>query len=372
MFSNIKEEILKGSFSAKKSDSKYEKSNFKRIVIKEEIVYQFSFFTKTQVFHENIKSSDLFQKCEQILKEYFNQASLCSKEFTYDYKVTSKGKLLNNKYKNKEVIKEDLSHNKEKNYLLKEGTVVLPLVDLGVMLPDGSVVKKYYDKYKQINKYLEIIDDTIKDEKKINIIDFGCGKSYLTFILYYYLNFVKKIEAKIIGLDLKKDVIEKCNSIRDKYKYENLSFELGDISLYQPKEKIDMIITLHACDTATDYALYHAIKLETKYIFSVPCCQHEVNSQLTKSSLELMNKYGLVKERFSALLTDSIRGNILEYCGYNVNIMEFIDIEHSPKNILIKGVLANDKNDDNIKQNILKLCNEYKIKQTLVNLIFEK
>lgn len=240
------------------------------------------------------------------------------------------------------------------------------------MSEDGKIFKSHYDKYKQINKFLEIIDSTIGYEEELNIIDFGCGKSYLTFILYYYLVNIKNIKANIIGLDLKEDVIKKCNEIRDKYGYSGLKFEMGDISFYKPQNKVDMIITLHACDTATDKALYHAIKLKCKYILSVPCCQHQINSELTKDVFPLMNKYGLIKERFSSLLTDSIRANILEYYGYKVNVMEFIDFIHSPKNILIKGVLTSNKPNEKLKKDIDDLLNEYHISQALYDMCFKQ
>jgi hypothetical protein len=242
------------------------------------------------------------------------------------------------------------------------------------MTKEGKVVKAYFDKFKQINRFLSIIEDVLKDLKKdhLNIIDFGCGKSYLTFIVYYYLTFVKKIKVNMIGLDLKDDVIKKCNQIRDKYNYQNLNFEIGDISLYQPKEYVDMIITLHACDTATDFAMYHAIMLKTKYLLSVPCCQHEINLQMKKNTMPLVSKYGLVKDRMCAILTDSIRANLLEYCGYDVSMIEFIDFAQTPKNILIRAIKKSDEfNMDSLKlvEDALK---DYNIHQTLYDLLFKK
>lgn len=255
MFSKIDfKEVKKVLFSLPNKETKYIKANIKNIMIKDKECYQVSLFTKTQVFHENIDIAELKEKVETLFSVEFNQMEILTDSYIYGFKISSKGKFLSNKRNNTEKINIS-SHNKEKNYLLKEGIVVPPLVDLGVMTEDGKVVKAYYDKFKQINKFLEIIDDTIKDEKKLNIIDFGCGKSYLTFILYYYLTYFKKIEANIIGLDLKQDVINNCNKLRDKYGYKNLRFEIGDISLYKPVDRVDMIITLHACDTATDHAL---------------------------------------------------------------------------------------------------------------------
>lgn len=249
--------------------------------------------------------------------------------------------------------------------------IIPPLIDLGILTKDGNIIQASYDKYKQINRFIEIIDDNIKDEKKLKIIDFGCGKSYLTFIVYYYLTFIKKIECEIIGLDLKNDVIDFCNSLVEKYKYSNIKFLKGDIADFTDENNIDMIITLHACDTATDYALYHAIRMKCKYIFSVPCCQHEINQELSSDKFHIINKFGILKERFSAILTDSIRANILQYCGYKTQLLEFVDFENSPKNLLIRATLTNNKPNKEIKEEIDKVIEEYNISQTLYNLIFK-
>ena len=362
--------IIKGIISGKKKkDNKYEKGKIQRIKINDNDVIQLSLFTDKQVFHTNYNDSDISIALITLLENDFNNLELVTDEFTYSYRITSKGKVLSNKHKNKETVFVETSFNRKKKYILEEGTVVPALVDLGIMMPDGRVVKAGYDKFRQINRFLEIIDDSIGNEKHLKIIDFGCGKSYLTFILYYYLVHIKNMECEIIGLDLKEDVIDKCNDIAKKYNYDHLKFYKGDIAQYKDS-KVDMIVTLHACDTATDYALYHAINMNCKYIFSVPCCQHEINNELSSDKLHIVNKFGILKERFSAILTDSIRANILQYFGYKTNVMEFVDFENSPKNLLIRAELKSKSGNEKIKEELDNTIKEFGIKQTLYELVF--
>ena len=307
----------------------------------------------------------------------FQQVFARSADKEIHVKISSKGKLsVKEKALKGETVSAVNEHNRRKQYLLPEGSVIAPLVDMGIFTKDGKVVQSMYDKYKQINRFIEIIDDSIRqqDYKKLNIIDFGCGKSYLTFIVYYYLTEVKKIDATIIGLDLKKDVIEKCNIAAEKYGYKNLRFELGDINGYNCPFDVDMVITLHACDTATDFALYNAINWGAKMIFSVPCCQHELNKQMTAENLSILNRYGIIQERFAALLTDSIRGNLLEYCGYKTQLLEFIDLAHTPKNILIRAVKKQSENTKSKEKALAEIetaIKEFNIKPTLYNLIIK-
>lgn len=369
----IPEGIIKGTISGKKDkNQKNEKVKLDRILIKEEAILQSSTYTDKQVFHKNLTENEVNSWIINLLETEFNNAELITKDFIYSYRITSKGKVLSNRRKTEQVSLVPLSHNKKKNYLIEEGIPVPALIDLGIMQADGKVTKAGYDKFKQINRFLEIIDDSVKNEEKLNIIDFGCGKSYLTFILYYYFNEIKKMNVKITGLDLKEDVIDNCNKIALKYGYSDLKFYKGDIADYKEKNDIDMIVTLHACDTATDYALYHAIKMNVRFIFSVPCCQHEINLQLDGEKLHVINKFGIMKDRFSALLTDGIRANILQYFGYKTNVMEFVDFENSPKNLLIRAVKTNNSKNEKIKAEIDEIIKEYNIHQTLYDLIFKE
>ena len=335
--------------------------------------YQIEKYTDKQVFHENIEINKLKEKLIEIIKGNYKQVVAWSENNTFDLKISKKGKmhLSQKRSDNKKLVNK--SHNKEKNYILKEGMIIEPLIDLGVFTKEGKVVNSKYDKYKQINRFVEIIDDEIKkkDYKELTILDFGCGKSYLTFVLYYYFVKIKNINVKMIGLDLKEDVIKKCNDIAKRYNYENLHFELGDINGFKYNNKVDMVITLHACDTATDYALYNAIKWNSKMIFSVPCCQHEFNGQMKTDDLSILTKYGIIQERVAALMTDSVRGNLLEAVGYKTQLLEFIDISHSPKNILIrasKTKISEEKKSKALNE-VYNLIKEFNFNPTLYNLL---
>lgn len=373
MLENIEiKSIIKGTISNPRNNSKYIKGYIRPVEIKENSMMQIELFTKTQSFAHNYNYDEFSEIINTIMLDSFFQLNIITNEYNYSFKYTKKNHLLSNKIKNKEIkTLLNVSHNKQKKYILNDGNIIPPLVDLVVMTQDGKIVPSYYDKYRQINRFLEIIDDTIKDfkEQELNIIDFGCGKSYLTFIVYYYLVNIKKIKTNIIGLDLKADVIKKCNEIAKNYGYNSLNFEIGDISLYKPHFRVDLIITLHACDVATDYAMYHAIKLHSKYLLSVPCCQHEINNQIKKSS-SFLASYGIVKERMSALLTDTIRAKLLEYSGYNVDILEFVDFDASPKNLLVRAKYTGNSNAKALDE-VNQILDEFKIVQTLYKLLFK-
>lgn len=337
------------------------KIQIRPILLKEELWFQETLYIGTKVFHKNYTAEYMQEEIIKNLTDNFKQLQLEHEEIKATVLVSKKGKItINKRTKRSEdrVIKAELSHNRAKRYIIQDGKKVDFMVDLGVMTKDGRVVKAKYDKFKQINRFLEFIEDVLpklNKNREITIIDFGCGKSYLTFAMYYYLKELNSIDARIIGLDLKEDVIDKCNELSMKYGYEKLNFYKGDIKNYEGVSKVDMVVTLHACDTATDYALNKAVSWGAEVILSVPCCQHELNAQIKNDILEPVFKYGLIKERLSALITDALRADILEGAGYYVQILEFIDMEHTPKNILIRAV-KNDKKSDlaSINENIQK------------------
>ena len=294
-------------------------------------------------------------KIEELM-QLFKQMQIETKKFSCTVLISKKGKITIKKKAVSGKVKEvDLSHNRSKKYILQEGTPVMFLQDLGVMTADGNIVRTRFDKFRQINRFLEFIEDILPklpSDREVTILDFGCGKSYLTFAMYYYLHELKKYDVRIIGLDLKTDVIRKCNELSEKYGYEKLRFLEGNIADYTGVDEVDMVVTLHACDTATDFALAKAVGWKAKVILSVPCCQHEMNEQIQNEILHPALKYGLIKERMAALFTDALRAEYLEREGYDTQILEFIDMEHTPKNILIRAVRTGraHENGEEIKQ----------------------
>jgi len=405
---NIKHnELIKIVFTSTKNNAP--KAVIKPILLKKNKTWQCEKIIANSAFHENIPESGLRAFLERLLKEnQYRQINIITIEHVILYRITKKLKLsvtksANNQSDTKEtsadiaVIKTSFNHDNEKNYLLKEGMSIMPLVDLGVFTKDFKIIKAKYNKFKQINNFLKNIVSAMGQDnvKTLNITEFGCGKSYLTFILYYYFKYIQKINVSITGYDKEQYVVDLCNGIAQKYQYENLKFIQGDVSqltqcsqsrtfgstqcsqLTQHEQltqnehhkNIDMIVTLHACDTATDYALHYAIKNKIKHIFCVPCCQQEINAQIKlteKTPSAALLRYGLYKERFSALLTDCIRCEVLNDSGYYVDVVEFIGEENTPKNAMIRARYTGHKK--NYGDEIKKLTSMFGIEHTLVKL----
>ncbi len=330
------------------------KMKVRPMMVKEELVFQCEEFKNNQAFHRNLNAEEAVPYLEEQMQN-FKQMQIETKQMKYQILVSKKGKVTIQKKRQMACIKDvDLSHNRNKHYILEEGKAVPFLQDLGVMTSNGEIVRSKFDKFRQINRFLEFIEDILPQlpkEREITILDFGCGKSYLTFAMYYYLHELKSYDIKIIGLDLKTEVITHCNQLAEKYGYEKLKFLEGNIADYTGQEEVDMVVTLHACNTATDFALAKAVGWKAKVILSVPCCQHELNGQMKNEVLAPIFSYGLIKERMAALITDAMRAEYLKREGYEVQILEFIDMEHTPKNILIRAVYTGKaaKNDEAIR-----------------------
>ena len=346
------------------------------------LLFQIEEYTKTQVFHKNLTAGDAGSYLTGKLSSdtssqtaSFKNALVETKSFTANVLVSKKGTITIKKKMNAspKQTKISLSHNRKKKYILEEGIPVPFLIDLGVMTQNGNIVNAHYDKFRQINRFLEYIEDilpSLPTGRELRILDFGCGKSYLTFAIYYYLKVLKGYPVRITGLDLKEDVIRHCNELAVKYGYDKLEFLCGDIAYYDGCSQVDMVVTLHACDTATDYALAKAVGWGAKVILSVPCCQHELNKQMKNDLLSPVLHYGILKERMAALMTDGLRAQILEANGYRTQILEFIDMAHTPKNLLIRAVYNGHCADN--KAQINELLAAFDINPTLYRLLCKK
>ena len=367
----LNREFIRAVFSNPRVKDNVVKAKLRPMEQKGELLFQLESFTKTQAFHKNLTVEETKDGFAKLLEEFRQvQVETVSEDITV--LISKKGKAtIKRKRKKVQAKAADLSHNRKKKYILEEGIVVPFLQDLGVMTQDGKIVRTKMDKFRQINRFLEFVEDILPQldkDRELTLLDFGCGKSYLTFAMYYYLHELKGYDIRIIGLDLKTDVILHCNELAKKYGYEKLSFLVGDIADYEGVDQVDMVVTLHACDTATDFALAKAVGWNAKVILSVPCCQHEVNKQFEKQqnlksgkmktktevleTLEVSSNqfsvveevlgpimdYGLLRERFAALVTDGLRAKRLESEGYETQVLEFIDMEHTPKNILLRAV----------------------------------
>lgn len=358
------------------------KIKIRPVMIQGVVLFQETVYEGTKVFHSNWDSGAMIRRLEEAIIHDFKQCEVEHKKFKAIILVSRKGKITINRKRTENTGTESeterkiqMAHNRVKKYILNEKIPVPFLVDLGVQTKEGRIVNARYDKFKQINRFLEFIEDilpTLSKETTVHIIDFGCGKSYLTFAMYYYLHDLKGYDVEITGLDLKEDVISHCNNLSRKYGYDKLRFIKGDIAEYDGQDQVDMVVTLHACDTATDYALAKAVSWGAKVILSVPCCQHEVNKQIYNEELSSLLRYGIIKERMAALVTDAVRANILESEGYETSILEFIDMEHTPKNLLIRAVKKAGRNEQQqreVKQKVDDITEFLHIDPTLKRLI---
>lgn len=347
---SLNEEFLSAVLSAPRTKSGAKKVKVRPLLKKGTLFFQLEEFRGNQAFHQNLTAAEA---CAQLCRymEEMKQLQMETRQHQYSVLVSKKGKVtIKKKAQSGQIREVSMEHNRQKRYILREGEKIPFLQDLGVMTAEGKIVRSKFDKFRQINRFLEFIEDILpqlserrKEKGRLTILDFGCGKSYLSFAMYYYLHEIKGYDIRIIGLDLKTDVIRRCNELSEKYGYEDLKFLEGNIADYTGVDSVDMVVTLHACDTATDFALAKAIAWNAKVILSVPCCQHELNAQIHSETLEAVLKYGLIRERMAALVTDALRAGYLEEEGYDVQILEFIDMEHTPKNILIRAVRTGKK-----------------------------
>lgn len=356
---NLNSEFLLAVLSNPRQADGPTKVRIRPVRHKDRQVYQFEAFCGTQVFHQNLEKEEA---CGKILEymENFRQMQLETQSAAVSALVSKKGKVtVKKKLRARKKAPAETDHNRKKHYILEEGIPVPFLQDLGVMTAEGKIVRTKFDKFRQINRFLEFIQDVLPKlprEREIRILDFGCGKSYLTFAMYYYLHELQGLDVRILGLDLKEDVIRACNQLSQRYGYEKLRFLEGNIADYTGADEVDMVVTLHACDTATDFALAKAVGWKAKVILSVPCCQHELNGQMENELLRPILQYGLIKERLAALVTDGLRAQYLEREGYDVQVLEFIDIEHTPKNILLRAVRTGRKGENGAE---IRACEEF-------------
>lgn len=369
---NLEDQLIQMVLSGNKSGGGPSKVKIRPVLLKDKLMYQASSTVGPKVLHHNYEKEEMITYIEALMQQDFKQLQFQGRCRDGMVLVSKKSKMT---MKIKEHAsprpKMELAHNRTKNYILQEGTPVPFLVDLGVQTPQGKIVAKRYDKFRQMNRFLEFIEDILPRlprNREITILDFGCGKSYLTFAMYYYLRELQGYDVNIIGLDLKADVIDKCNQLARSYQYEKLHFYQGDIAQYEGVSQVDMVVTLHACDTATDYALAKAVQWGAQVILSVPCCQHELNGQIHNEMLSPILSYGILKERMAALVTDGIRARLLESHGYETQILEFIDMEHTPKNLLIRGIKTGKCKEDPA---LLHCMEELSLSPTLQRLLDE-
>ncbi|MAC84403.1 MAG: SAM-dependent methyltransferase [Arcobacter sp.] len=359
------ESIIYAVFSGirNKSEKTFNKVTIKKVTIQNEIKHQFEYFYDKNVEHKNLDNDETKAEMSTLLETYFKQALINTKDSDYHILISKKGEVkINKKAPTKKF--EEASHNRKKKYILNEGEKSAFLIELGIMTEQGKIINSKYDKFKQINRYLELVSDCIPyldKDKTIKIIDFGCGKAYLTFALYDYLVLKMGYNVEIVGLDLKENVIKFCSNLAKKLNYDDLRFEQGDIKGFNQFGDVDMVISLHACNTATDEALAKAVNWGAKVILAVPCCQHEFLKKIKNEKMIPMMKFGIIKEKLASLLTDSVRANVLEIMGYRTQVLEFIDMEHTPKNIMIRAFFEENTNINKVLKEYKEFKNEWQI-----------
>ena len=381
----LNERLIQVTASGQAEKNDFLKAKIRPVLTKGVLHFQAEEFIGKQAFHKNLTAEEAMDYLEGLMETSFRQLQLEAQDKSGTVLVSKKGKVTIQRKRQdsgstggsdaalKAAWAGGLSHTRKKRYILEEGIPVPFLVELGVQTKDGAIVHAKYDKFRQINRFLEFIEDVLPKldkEKETRIIDFGCGKSYLTFAMYYYLKVLKGYPVRITGLDLKTDVIEHCSRLAKKFGYDSLEFLHGDIASYEGTDEVDMVVTLHACDTATDYALEKAVRWNAKVILSVPCCQHEVNKQMKSELFAPVFHYGIIKERMAALYTDALRAEVLEAMGYRVQILEFIDMEHTPKNLLIRAVKQGKRKEN--REAIEAILKEIHTEPTLYRLLMEE
>jgi SAM-dependent methyltransferase len=348
------EGLSRAVLSKPRKESPYTRVTVKPVLIDDELRFQFEYVQGAQATHANLLPDEAAPALAQLVERDFRQALIQTPE--HDYQVLDGMKVLPRPPTSKPV---ELEHDRRKHYVIPEGTPVPFLVELGVMSKDGNVRAQRYDKFRQVNRFLELVDDAVPQlprGRRLRVVDFGSGKSYLTFALHHLLVELRGLDVEIVGLDLKEDVIARCDALARTLKYDRLHFEVGDIALYDAVDSADLVVSLHACDTATDAALDKAVRWGAEVILAAPCCQHELLGQISDDSLAPLLRHGILKERFAALVTDAARAELLERAGYDVQVLEFVDLEHTAKNLLIRAVKTGRKGNvgayDEFKQRL--------------------
>ena len=378
----LDQKLIRITLSNTRDADRAVKVKVRPVLIREKLFFQETVYRGAQVYHTNLEKAQLEERLEEYMESLFGQAQVSHETEDISILVSKKGTVTIKRRKRKALLKPEegagetallsLAHDRSKQYILREGEPVDFLVGLGVQTPDGHVAKAYYDKFRQINRYLEFVEDVLDKlpkDRTVRIIDFGCGKSYLTFAMYYYLHRLQGRDIRVTGLDLKEEVIARCSALARQLRYDGLDFQVGDIQNFTGADSVDMVVSLHACDKATDYALEKAVKWGARVILAVPCCQHELNGQIRCEMLQPVLKYGVIRERISALITDALRAQILEQNGYETQILEFIDMEHTPKNLLIRAVKAGGMRPRGKVSSISELTDFLHVRPALASLI---